>query len=56
MRDGKNTDEFETSNALPYVDIIGIKPQVDEAFEKWKVKQANKKPKFKWVNEKGNNK
>mgnify|MGYP003989108083 FL=1 len=47
----KYTDEYEVSDACPEAMQAGGKAEFDEKFEKWKVKQANIKPTWRWVKE-----
>ena len=47
----KNTSEYDVTDACPEPKVSGAKAEFDRQFEKWKVKQANKRPKFKWVKE-----
>jgi len=47
----RNTDEYEVTDACPEAMQAGGKKEFDEAFEKWKVKVANMRPTWRWVEE-----
>tara|TARA_R100001463_G_scaffold3810_5_gene15083 strand:- start:1431 stop:1604 length:174 start_codon:yes stop_codon:yes gene_type:complete len=52
MRQQPNNYDYEVSDALPMSEISGIKEEVEEGLKRFEAKQANKKPTWKWVEDK----
>lgn len=56
MRQQLDSNDYEVSDALPMTDLDGIKDEISEAVKRFEVKQANRKPTWKWVEDKPINK
>lgn len=47
----EDTNEYEISDACPESMSLGTRKEFDEKYEKWRVKQANQPPAWRWITE-----